>query len=344
MDGNTEDASKVKDLYVSAPNSVYKNKGEKTTAYKWYTSTGTKDYYKKNGSKYPSMTAVEGYPYRDPQGIDVTRYRTRTVTGTYSPDMYYVCATSASGTKWIYQKAKCGTTNNPQYNYTREIIYSCATEANGSLVRANAVSQNSVCKKYSEWSSPTSTKCDTTKTDICQSATVTFYYWYRLIDEVRKYFPSNSTNASKEKVYYTSAPVSGAVKDESTKTTAYKWYKEVTSTSTKYTALPPSGYSKANKSSDYKWTDWSDWDKKDPKAKDGRDRVIETKTKIKLQEIKGTTTDGWQNLSTDYLSEENLIKLFKQKGYDVKTLEDITNNGQIKYQLITYVRNKKENK
>ena len=33
--------------------------------------------------------------------------------------------------------------------------------------------------------------------------------------------------------------------------------------------------------------------KKDPKAKDGRDRVIETQTKIKLQEIKGKTGDGW---------------------------------------------------
>ena len=344
MNGATEDASKVKDLYVSSPSSAYKNKGEKATAYKWYTSSGTKEYYKKNGSKYPSPTAIEGYPYRDPKGIDVTRYRTRTVTGTYAPTLYYVCATSASGTKWIYQTVKCGTGNNPQYNYTRETIYSCANEANGALVRANTVNKNAVCKKYSEWSSPTSTKCDTTKTDICQSTTITFYYWYKLVNEVRKYLPSYNTNPDKVKVYYTSAPVSGAIKDESTKTTAYKWYKEVTSTSTKYTALPPSGYSKSNKSSDYKWTDWSDWDKKDPKAKDGRDRVIETQTKIKLQEIKGTTTDGWQNLSTDYLSEENLIKLFKEKGYNITTLEDITNNGQIKYQLITYVRNKKESK
>lgn len=343
MNGVTEDASKVKDLYVSAPSSVYKNKGEKETAYKWYTSTGTKEYYKKNGSKYPSLTAPEGYPYRDPQGVDVTRYRTRTLNGTYAPILYYVCSTSASGTKLIYQTSKCGTTNNPQYNYTVETIYSCATETNGELVRANIVKQTDTCKKYSEWSSPTTTKCDTTKTDICQSATVTFYYWYKIVNEVKKYYPSNSSDVTKEKVYFTSAPVKDAQKDESTKTTAYKWYKEVTSTSTKYTALPPEGYSKATKSSDYKWTDWSDWETKDPKAKDGRDRVIETKTKIKLQEIKGTSTDGWANLSTEYLSEERLIRLFKEKGYDVKTLEDITNNGQIKYQLITYVRNKKEN-
>ena len=33
---------------------------------------------------------------------------------------------------------------------------------------------------------------------------------------------------------------------------------------------------------------------------------------------------------------------FKRQGYDVKTLEDITNNGQIRYQLKMFVRNKKE--
>ncbi len=145
-------------------------------------------------------------------------------------------------------------------------------------------------------------------------------------------------------MYYTSAPVSGAQKDESTKTTAYKWYKDTTSTSTKYTALPPEGYYKATKSDDYKWTDWSNWSTKNPKSSDGRDRTIEYKTKIKLQEIKGSTTDGWENLSTSYLTEEELIKLYKDKGYKINNLEDITNNGQIKYQLVTYVRNKKESK
>lgn len=344
LNGNTDNAKNVKDYYVSAPSSTYKKKTDGTVAYKWYTTTGTKEYYMKNGSKYPSTTAPSGYPYRDPKGIDVTRYSTRKVTGTYDPTLYYVCATSASGTKWIYQKTKCGTGSNPSYNYTREKIYSCATEANGSLVRANAVSSGSKCYTYSAWSNATTTPCDTTKKDVCKKATVTFYYWYKVVNEVRKYYPSKSSSATNEKVYYTTAPVSGAQKDESTKTTAYKWYKETTSTSTKYTATPPSGYYKANKSEDYKWTDWSDWTTKNPKISDGRDRTIETKTKIKLQEIKGSTSDGWENLSTSYLTEEELIKLYKDKNYKVNTLEDITNNGQIKYQLVTFVRNKKESK
>jgi len=344
LDGATEEASKVKDYYVSAPNSTYRNKTDGVTAYKWYTASGTKEYYMKNGDKAPAVSAPSGYPNRDPVGIDVTRYRTRRVTGSYDPKLYYVCATSASGTIWIYQTTKCGTGNNPQYNYTRETIYSCANETNGELVRANQVSKGTKCKSYSEWSNPTSDPCDTTKTDICQSATVTFYYWYRLKNETRKYYPSRNSTAAKESVYFTSAPVSGAIKDESTKATAYKWYKEVTSTSTKYTAIAPSGYYKATKSSEYKWTDWSDWQKTNPKVNDGRERSIETKTKIKLQEIKGSNTDGWQNLTSEYLTEEGLIKLFKEKKYKVNTLEDIVNNGQIKYQIITYVRNKKESK
>ena len=343
--GEVENASKVKDLYITAPNNVYNIKGEKATGYKWYTPVGTKDYYKKNtNDKFPSVTAPEGYPYRDPKGVDVTRYRTRTVTGSYAPTMYYECATSASGTKYIYQTEKCGTTNNQQYNYTRRTIYSCATKTNGLLVRENIVDKNSTCKTYSEWSSPTTTACDTSKKDICEKATVTFYFWYRMLNEVKKYYPSNKTSAVDEKVYYTSKPADGLYKDDSTKATVYKWYREVTSTSTNYTALAPSGYYKATKSSEYKWTEWSNWNTKNPKASDGRDRTIETKTRIKLQEIKGTSTAGWENLSTNNLSEEELIKLFKEKGYKVNTLEDITNNGQIKYQLVTFVRNKKESK
>ncbi len=343
--GEVNDASKVKDLYITAPSTVYNIKGEKVTGYKWYTPSGTKDYYKKGtNSKYPSTTEPEGYPYRDPQGIDVTRYRTRTVTGTYDPTMYYECSTGANGTKYIYQTTKCGTTNNTQYNYTRRTVYSCANATNGLLVRENIVEKGTKCKTYSEWSSATTTACDTTKTDICQKATVTFYYWYRMINEVKRYYPSNKTNQIDEKVYYASKPVEGTYKDTSTKATVYKWYRELSTTSTKFTALAPSGYYKATKSSNFQWSDWSNWSAKNPKASDGRDRTIETKTKIKLQEIKGSETEGWQNLSTESLTEEGLIKLFKDKGYKINTLEDITNNGQIKYQLVTFVRNKKESK
>ena len=74
------------------------------------------------------------------------------------------------------------------------------------------------------------------------------------------------------------------------------------------------------------------------------DRSIETKTKIKLQEIKGKTGDGWTNINDEYLTESQLIQLYQSKGYKVESLEDITNNGEIRYQIKLFVRNKKESK
>ncbi len=190
----------------------------------------------------------------------------------------------------------------------------------------------------------TTTKCDTTKTDICESYTITFYYWYKIVNEVRTYYPSGSNRASGEKVFFVTEPFKGAIKDTGTRATAYKWYNESATYSSGYTATAPSGYSTASKTNDYIISDWSGWSTTNPSVRDGRDRTIETKTKIKLQEIQGTTSSSWNNLSTDYLTEEELINTFKAKGYKISTLEDINNNGQIRYQLELFVRNKKESK
>ena len=174
-------------------------------------------------------------------------------------------------------------------------------------------SANAVCNKYSEWGNPTRTQCDTRNQLICQSLTITFYKWYKLeAGTTRSYYPSGSTTAGGEKVYYTEAPIKDAIKDTTTKATAYKWYRETKSRTDYYSAVAPSGYATA------------------------------TKTKIRLQEIKSETNNNWINLADDYVTEERLISIFKEKGYDVKTLEDITNNGQIRYQLKMFVRNKKE--
>jgi hypothetical protein len=342
-DGIVNSAADTDEYFIVSPVSGYNQKSNKTTeAYKWYTATGTKEYYMKNGAKYPSLGPVGEYTLRDPQGIDVTRYRTRTITGTYSPTLYYVCATSASGTKWIYQTKPCGQGSNPQYSYEREKIYSCATPTNGLLVRENQVPKGSTCNTYSEWSAVTKTPCDTKKPNICQSVTKTYYYWYKLVNEVRTYYPSGAHKASQEKVYFIGSPIKNAIKDTSTKATAYKWYKETKSTTSTFTALPPSGYSGATPSSNYNWSDWSNWSTKNPATKDGRSRSIETKTKIKLQEIKGKTEAGWNSLSQTPLTEKEIINLYQQKGYKVNTLEDIVNNGEIRYQLVIFVRNKKE--
>ena len=62
---------------------------------------------------------------------------------------------------------------------------------------------------------------------------------------------------------------------------------------------------------------------------------------IKLQEIKGTTSTDWKDLSMEYVTKDQLINIFKNKGYNVSTLDDITNNGEIRYQTKMFVRNKK---
>ena len=337
-------ASDVTEYYTTSPDTGYRLYGDKTTAaYKWYKSSATKEYYKKDGVKAPSPVAVGDYTIKDPYGYDVTRYRTRTVTGTYSPIKYYGCSTSSSSNIIKYQQVPCGTGSTPEYKVTRETFYSCATD--GDLIKTSPhVSSNATCKKYSAWSSLTSTKCNTNQSDICESYTLTFYYWYKIVSETRTYYPSGATRANAESVYFTSEPFKGAIKDTSTRATAYKWYNENTRYSTGYTATPPSGYTITSKTSDFTYSDWSNWSAKNPKVNDGRDREIQTKTKIKLQEIKGTTTSSWNNLSTDYLTEEALIKVFKDKCYKVSTLEDIMNNGQIKYELKLFIRNKKESK
>ena len=346
--GDRESANEVTEYYTVSPASGYNNFDSKTTeAYKWYTTNAVKEYWLKNGSEAwaPQGYNPSEYPYRDPQGVDKTMYRTRNITGTYSPKLYYVCSTSASSSIVVYQTKPCGQGTNTNYTYQKETIYSCADPTSGDdSPRAMEVnSANAVCNKYSAWSSATSTQCDTNNAGLCQKITQTFYKWYKLVDGTeRTYWPSNSKTAGGERVYYTEAPVSGAIKDTTTKATAYKWYKETKSRTDSYSAVAPSGYSTATKTNESKWGDWSGWSDKNPKTSDGRERQIETRVKIKLKQIKDGTNDNWENLSNDYLTEEQLIKVFNEKGYEnIKTLADITNNGEIRYKLQMSVRNKK---
>ena len=344
-EGDKNNSNQVLEYYISSPKTGYTNSSDRNTGYKWYQSKSEKQYYTVNGEKALSLTAVGDYTYKDPVGVDVTRYRTRTVTSSYSPYLYNICSTNASNTRVVYQYTPCGQGSNPSYTYKRGEVYSCAnpTAMNESII-GNIVERGTTCKKYSSWSSPTTTRCDTSKPDVCESATVTFYYWYKPSNEIRTYYPSSSNTASGERVYYTSAPFNGAIKDESTKATVYKWYKEVSQRSSNYSAVAPSGYTNATRTNDSRWGEWSGWSTTNPKVSDGRQRQIEQRTKIRLQEIKPSTADEWVKLSDNYLTEQELIKLYNDKGYNVKTLSDISNNGELKYNVKMYIRNKKENR
>lgn len=337
--GEKSSAKDVNEYYKTSPSSEYNLHDSQATAYKWFTTNSTKTYYMKNGAKAYSATPVEGYPYNE-GGVIVTMYQTRTITETFNAKLYHECRPTKNSTTVKYQQLACGSGDDPDYKVETNSFYSCASSSSDSVI-GNKVEKGTTCKKYSNWSTATNKEC--TVGELCRSASATFYYWYKLEDSgVKKYYPSGSTSASGEKVYYTSAPVEGASRDESTKDTVYKWYKATSAQSSDYSAVAPSeGATKIEENS--KWSSWSSWSTKNPKVNDGRTRKIESKEKIKLQQILGTTEDSWEDLSDKYVTEEEMINIFKSKNYNVNSLKDINNNGELKYKIKMYIRNKKSN-
>lgn len=342
--GEKTKASDVKEYYPTTPNSNYSMKDNKAEGYKWYTTTSTKKYaVDSKGVKVFSHTALSGYP--NPENGVCTEYQTRTVTGTNNkaPNHYYKCAKSKNSTYVIYQyNEKCGSSANPTYSYELENFYTCGYGDYNEIENNRVSSSSSKCNTYSEWKNSL-TACDTSKDTCRKIEPFCVYNWYRVEGSSdRKYYPSGSASASGEKMYYTKAPVSGAIKDTNTKTTVYKWYRTTTKLSTDYSAVAPS--SGATKTNDSKWTEWSEYSTKNPKVSDGRTRQIETRVKLKIQEIIGTSNTEWQDLSETYMSKDELVEFLKQKGYNVNSYEDIINNGELNLKIQMLVRNKKENK
>ncbi len=343
--GDQTDASKVKEYYTVAPNSNYKLYDNKTTeAYKWYTVSGEKEYaLDANGKKRLNHVAIDDYIYNE-GGVSVPVYSEGTATGV-KPTLYYMCSTENNkNSRYVkYTTKKCGTSDD-KYIYEIGTIYSCTTKDGDSIEGNKVASATSKCYTWSSWSATNT--CDPSA-DNCKKSSIMLYYWYKYKNGgVKTYYPSKSTSASSEKVYYTSAPIEGAQKDTSTKATAYKWYKTSTKTTTDYTATKPTGYASVSKTDEYKWGAWTDWSTTNPKTNDGRDRSIETKTKIKLRPVLGTGEGGWEPLAgnTLYLTEEEMLNLFKNNNYNINTLDDIANDGSVRYQVKMYIRNKKESK
>lgn len=344
--GDVTDANKVKEYYTVSPNSNYKLYDNRTTeAYKWYTVSGEKEYaLNSNGKKRLSHVAIDDYIYNE-GGVEVPVYSTGTVNGK-TPTLYYMCATENNkDARYVkYQTKKCSESTDTKYIYQIGTIYSCASSSSDSVLDNEVESATSKCYDWSAWSYTDT--CDPSR-DNCRKSSIMLYYWYRYKNGgTRTYYPTGSSSASGEKTYYTEAPIEGAVKDTATKATAYKWYKSSTKTTSEYTALAPSGYASASKSKEYKWGAWSEWSTTNPKTSDERTRSIETKTKIKLRPILGSEDGTWNLLggNNEYLSEEEMINLFINNGYNINTLDDIANEGTVRYQVKMYIRNKKESK
>lgn len=146
----------------------------------------TKIYYADSiGIRKPALTAPEGYP-NNAGGAEVTLYSYRTVKNTYDPIKYYACSTDAESTAIKYQQVPCGSEGSlePTFTYTKEEIYSCAKTQNDT-VPVLKIEQGAKCKEYSDWSAGSTEKptgYDESNTELYKSATATWYFWYKEVN------------------------------------------------------------------------------------------------------------------------------------------------------------------
>lgn len=236
---NKTNADEVAELYTSAPATDYTYKAaSEGDAAKWYAETSGTSYWN-NGSYSP--TAPSGYPSQGSEGTAVTKissstpatasyrtikqqliYRTRTVS---TPVAYeYICYSRTLNYEMI-SITPCGLRDDSYKEY-KKIKYTCdgTTE----------VEKTSTCPS-TDWSAWTTSACTTSGTIECESKTGYVYtdrtwQWY-VTGTYRTYYPSGSASSAGENTYYVDCPKTGYVKDSSTVTTAYKYYKLVDSNS-----------------------------------------------------------------------------------------------------------------
>lgn len=246
---NLTDASKVSQYYTTSPNSEYTFKSDGEIAYKWYTEGVGKDYY--NNGNYASI-APDGYTLNDSEKtntyISLTKpndasYRTVKSTTAYATEYVsypykFLCVDSKyAGT--ITSPTVCELRNSTTFKTTSKIYYTCDG--------TNEVAADTKCKARSNWttsscSNSNQTKSGTTSDGYNYTREVSTgmtcistngylvsdktWKWYKEVEQ-NNYYPSGSNDVNVENTYYVNTPVSGASKDESTATTAYKYYKLV---------------------------------------------------------------------------------------------------------------------
>lgn len=230
---NKTNEKEVSELYTIAPSNEYTYRGEAVSnAAKWYTqSTGTS--YWDNGNY--SSIAPSGYPNQGEEGTAITKislttpatasyrvikeqllYRSRSVA---SPVPYsYLCFSRVLNFDMV-STIPCGLRTDTYTEY-KKINYTCDG--------TTTVDKTAVCDS-SDWTSWSTNACTTEGTKVCESQTGYVYTdrtwkWY-VTGTYKSYYPSNSASAAGEKTYYTESPKAGYIKDESSITNAYKYYK-----------------------------------------------------------------------------------------------------------------------
>ncbi len=289
--------------YVSAPSSTYSRKDSGTYAYKWYKTV------KKQATLYSKATWKESAKPTNPYTV-------------------YLCE-STNNTKPSRRTSLLACSTITDYSKTISTYKACsgtfATTATKCCSSGELNSAKTSCGSY-VWSSYTTSKCTVGSTCKTKTGTVS----------TNVYYPSGASSASGEKTYYTSSPASGYT-NKTARSLAYKWYK-LTKTGTSSVASNTAPDSLATKSNSYSLGDWSDWTTTKPKENSGV--KVETKNKIKLQQIKGTDSKDWKDITKGYVSKSQLIKAFNDEN--ITTLKNVNENGQVKYKYKMYYRNRKD--
>ncbi len=221
------DVTKVIEYYASVPKNGYNGKEDEQIGYKWYTEKKVNKYWNNGGY---SSTQPEGYPTKG-SSTTVTKYSdTKPSSASYRKIeetklyRYQVLGTEAH---WCHAKGdenkvtltygECG----GEYPIEFLTVYMCMNDPDDK----GSVKQK-VCEDFTDWSNK---KCTNSDTINCESKTGykytdTMWKWYTTTSE-KKYYPSGSANVNDEITYYIKSPINGAKKDETTKSTVYKYYK-----------------------------------------------------------------------------------------------------------------------
>lgn len=150
----------------------------------------TKIYYADSkGIRKFAAEAPTGYPNHE-GGVEVPMYRSRTITGTYKPTLYYECAVSETeGAASVFQTTACDSeeSKKPEYKYQKSKTYRCVESSSATVKESEVIegykdSDGEACNKYSEWSPATNEKptgYDEKRTDLYQTYTARVYFWYK---------------------------------------------------------------------------------------------------------------------------------------------------------------------
>lgn len=309
---DNNDGSSVSTYYASAPASGYTNAEGTTTGWKWYTTISNGQVWQKTSD--PTVTTASVYRYicfngtiKDSNEACEAGWQSFAGRNGYR----YTCVQGEFGSF----TEPCSSKGENWQLYGKQ--YSCDNQ--------NVVDKDTVCAV----TCPSGTQLNESKTECGKMVEST----------TRKYYPSGSTSASGENTYYTSAPVSGAIKDGLTAADVSKYFKTVTTTTSKYYATAPA--SGAIKVGEGVWGSWSDYQTTQPKVY-ANTRQIETRMKIVFKRINNNSSlDNWVAISDDYLSETDLISKFQSLGYQVNSLEDIEKASDLRYKLKLQYRDRK---